>query len=255
MTKHRDRKQPTGKEIMKRNPPDDLGLRPSRFESDPKQAYTAQQLAEIGAITLKWNQIEAHIEFIATFICFHKSPLWLRTWLNGKLSATFKLDLLKEYLKHADLFDEKTTPLLSDCFAQIEQCRNYRNAIVHHHIYDHKNGIGAYTGRSSSPYQILISLEALSNLYQILCALLDELREIDLLFRVETDAQRPGHLDTLTGKFQPFNTHKLENETIPGHVQRILTLQKSRRELRKLPKFPDADRVREMNQKKDADPD
>jgi hypothetical protein len=29
------------------------------FEFDPKKAYTPEQLAEIGAITLKWNQIEA----------------------------------------------------------------------------------------------------------------------------------------------------------------------------------------------------
>ena len=50
-------------------------LRPGRFESDPKKAYTTAQLAEVGAITLKWNKIEAHIEFIASFIMFTKSPL------------------------------------------------------------------------------------------------------------------------------------------------------------------------------------
>ena len=54
------RKQPTGKEIMRRRTPDDLSLRPARFEFDPKKAYTPEQLAEIGAITLKWNQVEAH---------------------------------------------------------------------------------------------------------------------------------------------------------------------------------------------------
>jgi len=48
-----DKKRPTGKEIMKRRTPDDLSLRPARFEFDPKKAYTTEQLAEIGAITLK----------------------------------------------------------------------------------------------------------------------------------------------------------------------------------------------------------
>ena len=251
MTKHRERKQPTGKEIMKRNAPDDLGLRPSRFESDPKQAYTTAQLAEIGAIALKWNQIEAHIEFIATFILFHKSPFWLQSWMNGKLSATSKLDLIKEHIKHFDLLDEKATALISDCFLHLEQCRNYRNAIIHHHIYDHKTGIGSYTDRSYMPYQILVSIDALSILYKTLCALLDELQEIDLLFRIETDSQRPGHLDRLTGKFQPFEKSKLKNDIIPDHVKRIVALQNSRKELQKLPKFPDAELVRAMNDKKD----
>jgi hypothetical protein len=35
-----DKKRPTGKEIMKRRTPDDLSLRPARFEFDPKKAYT-----------------------------------------------------------------------------------------------------------------------------------------------------------------------------------------------------------------------
>ena len=44
-----------GKEIMKHRPPADLRLKPARFESDQKKAYAPEQLAEIGAITLKCN--------------------------------------------------------------------------------------------------------------------------------------------------------------------------------------------------------
>ncbi|HME40526.1 MAG TPA: hypothetical protein VKG63_16335 [Steroidobacteraceae bacterium] len=53
---------------MKRRAPRDLSLRPAKFEFNPKKAYTTEQLAEIGAITLKWNQIEAHIDFIGSHI-------------------------------------------------------------------------------------------------------------------------------------------------------------------------------------------
>src|ERR1700719_1551244 len=90
----RQKKRPSGQEIMKRRTPDDLSLRPARFESDPKKAYTTEQLAEIGAITLKWNQIEAHIEFIASFIVFTKSPFWLRISTAKILSAKAQLNLL-----------------------------------------------------------------------------------------------------------------------------------------------------------------
>src|SRR5438067_13742720 len=85
------KKRPIGTEIMKRRTPDDLSLRPTRFEFDPKKAYTTEQLAEIGAITLKWNQIEAHIEFIATVILFTKSPFWLWLSINKTLTAKAKL--------------------------------------------------------------------------------------------------------------------------------------------------------------------
>jgi hypothetical protein len=250
-----EKKGPTGKEIMKRRAPDDLSLRPARFEFDPKKAYTPEQLAEIGAITIKWNQIEAHIEFVAWHILLTKSPLWLQLSINKALSAKSKLNLLKECLKHAQLLDGQATQCISDCFAQVEQCRAYRNAIIHHHIYDHEKGIGSYVDESHSPHQILVSMDALKILYQILCLLLDELGEIDLLFRIETDAQRPGHHDRATGEFHTFDDGRLKKDIIPLHVKRIMALQKSRKEMQKLPKFPDADLIRAFDEQQDADPD
>ena len=85
-------KTPTGKEIMKRRAPEDLSLRPARVEFDPKKAYTPAQLAEIGAIAIRWNQIEGTVGFIATFMLFPKSPFWLRVTLGKKISAKSKLE-------------------------------------------------------------------------------------------------------------------------------------------------------------------
>jgi hypothetical protein len=237
---------------MKRRTPDDLSLRPPRFESDPKKAYTTEQLAEIGAVTLKWNQIEAHIEFIATFILFTKAPFWLRLSINKLLSAKSRLNLLKECLKRAELLDDKSKHCIADCFAQVEQCRSYRNAIIHHHIYDHDKGIGSYVDEQHSSYQILVSIDALIILYRILCSLLDELREIDLLFRIETDAQKPGTLDRTTREFHAFDDDKLKKDIIPQHTKRIMALQKSRKEMQQLPKFPDADVIRALNEQEDV---
>ena len=251
--KSNENKLPTGKEIMKRRAPADLKLRPARFESDPKKAYTAKQLAEIGAITLKWNQIEGSIDFIGAYILFVKTPIWLQVATDKALSTKTKLSLLKECLKRATLLDEKAKSCAYDCFAQVEQCRAYRNAIIHHHIYDHEKGIGSYVDESRSPYQILVSLEALQTLYGILCALLDELHEIDLLFRMETDAQRPGRFNEKKMQFQPFSDEKLRETIIPDHTKRILALQKSRKELQKLPKFPDAELIGSMTQQDEGE--
>lgn len=241
------RKQPTGKEIMRRRTPDDLSLRPARFEFDPKRAYTPEQLAEIGAITIKWNQIEASIDFIGSHILYPKSPFWLQIATHKALSTKAKFGLLKEGVKYAEFFDDKAKHCIADCFAQIEQCRAYRNAIVHHHIYDHEKGIGAYIHDSKSPYQILVTMEALKALYGIMCSLLEELREVDLMFRIETDAQTPGRRDEATREFRKFDNDVLKKQIIPDHTKRILVLQKSRKELQKLPKFPDADLIRSMS--------
>ena len=105
---------------------------------------------------------------------------------------------------------------------------------------------------SHSPYQILVSIDALTILYNILCSLLDELREIDLLFRIETDAQKPGRLDRATGEFHTFDDDKLRKDIIPQHTKRIMALQKSRKEMQKLPKFPDANLIRSLNEQEDA---
>jgi|SRR5581483_1965314 len=245
--KRREKRLPDGHEVMKRRAPSDLSLRPANFESDPKKAYTAEQLAEIGAITLKWNQIEAHIDFIGSFILFAKSPFWLQLSVDKVLSTKAKLSLLRECMKNATLLDDSSKQCIADCFFQVDQVRAYRNAIIHHHIYDHEKGIGSYIDESRSPYQILVSLDALQLLYAMLCTLLDELREIDLLFRIETDAQRPGRLDPSTGQFRSLDVDELRKSVIPQHTKRIMALQKSRKDLQKLPKFPDADLIRSIN--------
>ena len=242
------KKLPSGQEVMKRRPPADLRLRPARYEFDPKKAYTAEQLVEIGAITLKWNQIEAHIDFIGSHILFAKTPFWLQFATDKARGTKTKLALLKKCLNRSTLIDSKDKNCVHNCFAEVEQYRAYRNAIIHHHIYDHEKGIGTYVDKLRSPYQILVSIKALTALYGMLCSLLEELREIDMLFRMETDAQRPGRFDETEGVFHPFTDDELRKRIIPDHMKRIMALQKSRKELQKLQKFPDADLIRSMNE-------
>jgi hypothetical protein len=200
---------------------------------------------------VKWNQIEAHIDFVGSLILFTKAPFWLQLATHKTLSTKAKLSLLKECMKNATLLDDRSKQCIADCFAQVEQVRAYRNAIIHHHIYDHEKGIGAYIDESHSPYQILVSLDALQLLYGIMCTLLEELQEIDLLFRIETDAQRPGHLDNETGQFHSLDDDELRKSVIPRHTKRISALQKSRKELQKLPTFPDAELIRSINEQED----
>ena len=84
-----------------------------------------------------------------------------------------------------------------------------------------------------------------------MCALLTELREIDMMFRTETGAQRPGEIDPVTQEFKELSSSDLKQTIIPQHTHRLTAWQKSRRELQKLPRFPDADLIRALNEKED----
>ena len=76
---------------------------------------------------------------------------------------------------------------------------------------------------------------------------MEELREIDVIFRIETDAQRPGRSDRTTGEFRPFSIDELKEKILPEHRKRLVALQKARKKLPKLPQFPDSDLIRSMN--------
>ena len=233
---------------MKRRPPSDLRLRPARFEFDPKKAYSAEQLAEIGAISIKWNQLEAHIDFIGSVVLFTKTPFGLRMSADRSLNTQKKIKLLEECVTRAELLDKDAKQCITDAFFHFKTYRSFRNAIVHHSIYDHEKGIGSYIDESKKPYQIMVSLEALKNFYNLICVLQSELQEIDMLFRIETDAQRPGKFDEQTRKFVPFSTAQLRERVIPEWTKKLLSLQKQRKSLPPLPKFPDAELIRSMSE-------
>jgi hypothetical protein len=247
------KKTPDGKERMKRIAPTDLSLRPTRIEFDPKKAYTTEQLAEIGAIALRMNQIEAHIDFIGSHILFTKTPFWLRIAADNALSMDKKLDLLGECIDRSPFLDDNAKHRVMDCLAEVKQCRAYRNAIIHHHIYDHEKGIGTFIDQKKKAYQILVSLDALTTLYSIMCSLLDEVREVDMLVRIVADAQRPGRMGK-KGQLEPFDDEFLKANVIPDIVKRIVELQTTRKALHKLPHFSDADLIRSLNEPK-SDPE
>ena len=77
-------KSPKPHHRMKR--PQPLGARPGRIEDDIKKALTTEQLAEIGAISLKFNQIESLVEFILVVI-LDVPPLLLNAVINAGLPA------------------------------------------------------------------------------------------------------------------------------------------------------------------------
>ena len=230
---------------MKRTPPKDLSLMPKRVEFDPKKAYQKKQLAEIGTVSIIWNQMEATIDFLGSHILFFTSPFYVKLGLVNALNLTSKIELLRVCAKHPKILDDKAKSCIESALLAVIEYRTYRNAVIHHQIYDHKKGIGLYINERGKPSQILVSFEALSALSKRLIILKQELIEIDLLFRLELSP--PGSIqisDPKTGKPVADLQRALREQAVPEQTRRVLRYQKERLSLPQLPLFPDARRVR-----------
>jgi hypothetical protein len=141
-------KEPTGKERMRRPPPTDLNLRPKRIEFDIKKAYTQEQLSEVGAIALIWNQIEATIEFLLFIVVDPPSgaagfPVWLEI-LKRLNSLDGMIDILRLQSDENEILDDVAKKVIKTALDAVLEYRTYRNGIVHSSVFDHEKGIAQY---------------------------------------------------------------------------------------------------------------
>src|ERR1700693_1991484 len=91
---------PKDKHRMKRPRPE--GAKRGRDVDDIKQAYTKEQLAEIGAIALTWNQVDAFIDWLL-LISLKLPPLsWLDVAkrING---MDGKLHILRQFAANSEI--------------------------------------------------------------------------------------------------------------------------------------------------------
>lgn len=235
-------KEPTGKERMRRRAPSDLSLRPKRFEFDIKKAYSQEQLAEIGAIALVWNQIEAHVQslmFIAFHSFFPSFGVWIEILKKIK-TIDGHIDILRKYADENDILDDKAKACIKSAFDAVLEYRTYRNGIVHSSVFDHEKGIAVYFDPRSEPWQILLTIEALTALYDRLVLLKSELVQIDLLYRIAEGEGRVQVMNPKTGQPEHDQQKALRERAVPEQTARVLLHQNKRQSLPPLPKFPDA---------------
>jgi hypothetical protein len=234
-------KEPCGKERMRRSPPRNFNLRPKRFEFDVKKAYDQNQLAEIGAVTLVWNQVEAavgHILFMMGLTSWRVDPKVLLKLLDAMKGLEDKIEILRTLHQINNLFDDKTRNTIEISFAAIIENRTNRNGIVHSMIFDHEKGIAEYKNSKKEKQQILVTKDALVGLYQRLDSLKNELHEIQNLYRLAYD--RGIIVNDKDGQPETDQNKALRERVIPEYTQKLKDLQKIRQSLSPLPEFPDA---------------
>jgi hypothetical protein len=205
---------------------------PGRRTTDPKTAYTKEQLAEIGAIALVWNHVNDFVDWLL-HICLG-SPMSI-LWALGRSigSVERKLDLLTLVASRSHILNDEARECIRISFSAILEYQKYRDHIVHSTPYNVDLGIAHSMDRRANPRQSLVTMEALSALYERMKILLDELPEIDLLFRLSSeDGARQVYWNTEDPVARRRND-------VPWQVARCRERQKIRLDLPPLPHFPE----------------
>jgi hypothetical protein len=242
---------PKGKHRMKRPRPP--GSKPGPAVDNIKKAYSKDQLAEIGAIALIWNQVDSYIDFILLVALNIPIGLWLDVTkrING---MDGKLAILRNRAAQSRILTDEARACIKSALDAVAEYKTYRDAIVHSLVFDADKGIAQRIGSRAENHQILVTMEALSALYQRLVLIQAELRQVDLLFRLADEA---GAAAVYRGVADPSRLRR--ERDVPAVNAQVLEHQNRRLSLPPLPEFPseedrDAaaiDRMQQLSQSPD----
>jgi hypothetical protein len=225
--------KPTSKARMSRKQPRDSY--PGRRVENPKEAYSAVQLEEVGAITLLWNQVEGFLDFLLYVTWLHHSTHYFWEITDRIAAIDKKIDLLRIYAANSKILNDAARNAIKTTLDGVSEYRKYRDNIVHSVPFDIEKGIAHRRNRRVELTQTLMTYEALSALFLRLRLLLDELREVDLLYLL---ADEPGAMAVYAGRVaDPLAQRRVRD--VPIQTARVLECQKARLSLPPLPEFPE----------------
>jgi len=200
---------------------------------DPKQAYTPEQLVEVGAIILIWNQIDAFVDFLI-YVSL-RPPLLMFYDLTRRISGIRgKVELLRLYADRSDILNDDARQLIKITLDGVLEYKRFRDDIAHSVPYDIDKGIAHTFKYGTEMVQTLVTIEALNGLYQRLKLLLDELRDVDLLYRLSDER---GAFAVYPEEPDPVGRRRTRD--VPLQTARLQETQKRRLSLPPLPRFPD----------------
>jgi hypothetical protein len=216
--------------MSRKQPPD---ATPGRRVEDPKEAYSAEQLAEVGAIILIWNQIETLVDWLVHVSL--RLPIMVFWDVVRRISGVrAKVDLLRLSAERSNILDDDARKCMKITLDGVLEYKGYRDNIAHSVPYDIDKGIVHTFKYGTEMTQTLVTMDALNGLYLRLKLLLDELREVDLLYRL-SDEQ--GSFAVYPEEPDPLERRRTRD--VPIQTARLRECQRGRLSLPPLPRFPD----------------
>ena len=190
------------------------------------------QLAEIGAAILAFNDAEGVLDLILSEALDIPDDVRLDvvTRFNG---IDGKVEIIRRVFSEHFQIDQPAYDRIDLTLSAFLEFKKYRDAIAHARIVDRGSNIGEVTKQRGSVEQVLLSMDALSGLYDRLVLMRDELLQISGIIEalhVTVVARWRRAVD---------QERRLLVEAVQEHLARLLRCQKDRQSLKPLPKFPD----------------
>jgi len=203
--------------------------KPGRRPEDPKEAYTQEQLAEVGAIALIWNQIDNFLNFLI-YIAL-QPPLYMLWEVGRRLRGTHaKIELLRIAAERSKLLNDEARECIKYTLDGVVECNRHRDKLIHSFPFDTDKGIVSAFKHHTDIVQMLVKTGALSGLYQRMKLILDELREIDLLYRL---ADEDGARAVYPEERDPLERRRIRD--VPMQTAQAQARQSKRKALPPLP--------------------
>ncbi|MEJ0062594.1 MAG: hypothetical protein WDO70_05185 [Alphaproteobacteria bacterium] len=203
--------------------------------SDVKQNLSQEQLAAIGAVTIAWNEMELFINYLVCVCAWIPWPLVLEvtTRINGLEGQVQIIRKSIELHARMKLIDDETVRNVGRSLDAILEFKKYRDAVVHARVLDSAHGIGELIRKQGKQEEVLLTVEALTGLYDRLALLREELVLAFLIFRT---IYRSAPLDS--SRDDRPNKQSLA-QAIQAYTAQFLPHQQARLSLPPLPSFPD----------------
>jgi hypothetical protein len=137
---------------------------------DVRRDLTKETLAGIGAMALAWNDVEAMLDILLCVCMDIPTSVWreMTTRING---IDGKIGLIKFSLQNILRLSEEFIKLTEDTLGAVAQFKGYRDTIIHSRVIDVGSEIAEMTFRRDKIEEVLITVDALTKLYDNIAAL------------------------------------------------------------------------------------
>src|SRR6266852_9288082 len=144
-----------------------------------------------------------------------------------------KLAYLRTRAAQSKILTDDARACIKSALDAVAEYKTYRDAIVHSLVFDIDKGIAQRIGSRAEIHQILVTMEALSGLYERLILIQAELRQVDLLFRLADEA---GAAAIYRGAADPSQLRR--ERDVPTVTAQVQEHRNRRLSLPPLPEFP-----------------
>jgi hypothetical protein len=219
---------------MKRKSREDIPVDP-QSTGNIKIDLTETQLAAFGASVLAYNVLEDQIDTL--LLVATRIPDWLFVEVSSRIHGLDgKIAIIRKAINQSGLGpnDAKTLNGAIDVFLDFKKTRD---TLIHARIINASLGVGRGPNqRGKSPFEILLSAQALNAFYDHIITLQIELASGGRMLNSAVALKQCAVDDPNKSRFE---------EEILTHKAQFLENHKHRLALTPLPKFPDEDELRE----------